>query len=110
MVQAIRSLDELIGKGCDVAIGCRGCGHQAFEAPVTLVTVFRARGWQTGWREAPQRFRCARCRSKDVALTLRFREETVRAGLRPPPPGVAISVWNRASEAERKRLVDRSRS
>ena len=37
-------------------------------------------------------------------------EETLRPGLRPPPPGVPLSQWNRATESERRKLVERAKS
>ena len=92
-----------------------------------LIRLFGDRGWSTDWREAHARFRCSRCGSKTVALSpdfyafslrrqrdrpnhLRPVPPALRPGLKPPPPGVSIEEWNAATERERKRLVDRSRS
>lgn len=78
------------------------------------------------WWPARRRFRCRKSGSKDIKLDADFYgcavrrqrrlavlaavEETLRPGLRPPPPGVRLAEWNRVTETESKRLVDRARS
>lgn len=73
----------------------------------------------------PSAVPCHKCGSKKVKLDADFYchavgrqrrpavltavEETLRPGLKPQPPGVSLSLWNRATEAERKRQVDRAR-
>lgn len=126
MAGPVRSLEDLSGKGADLVVACCACGHDRTVAIEQVMLIFRRRQWQTDWRLAHARFRCRNCGSKDVRLdadfygfalrrqrrpaTLTAVPETLRPGLHPPPPGVALSVWNRASERERRRLVERSRS
>ena len=122
----VRWLEDLSRKGADLAIQCRACGHDRTVAIGHALDIFCRRRWSTDWWDAHRRFRCRKCGSKDVKLDadlyghalrrqrtpakLAVVEERLRPGLRPPPPGVALSEWNRATEVERKRLVDRARS
>ncbi|QYE35140.1 hypothetical protein KZX46_20910 [Polymorphobacter sp. PAMC 29334] len=91
-----------------------------------VLRLFRTRGWSDDWYDAPRRFRCGGCGSKNIHLDADFYgaavrrqrgqpklatvPETLRPGLKPPPHGVSVTEWNVATERERKRLVDRSRS
>ena len=75
---------------------------------------------------AHNRFRCRKCGSKDARLDADFYghalrrqsrpaslavvPETLKPGLHPPPPGVRLAEWNRATERERKKLAERARS
>ncbi|TRW17723.1 hypothetical protein [Glacieibacterium frigidum] len=126
MAGPVRSLDDLSNKGADLVIACRACGHDRTVAIEQVMAVFFRRRWSTDWSAAHQRFRCRKCGSKDVRLGVDFygyavrRQRrpaalaavpvTLKPGLHPPPPGVSLSEWNRATERERKRLVDRARS
>ncbi|QXQ07429.1 hypothetical protein KX816_05225 [Sphingosinicellaceae bacterium] len=122
MVGPVRSLDDLSAKGADLLIVCRACGHDRSVAIEQVAAIFHQRRWQTDWRAAHQRFRCRRCGSKDVRLDADFYGQALRKqrrpaslsavpdalkpGLRPPPPGVSLPDWNRATERERKKLTD----
>jgi hypothetical protein len=125
MVGPVRSLDDLSNKGADLIVACRACGHDRSVAIEQVMSIFRRRGWQTDWRVAHGRFRCRKCGSKDVRLDADFYghalrrqrrpaslsavPETLKPGLHPPPPGVPLSEWNRATERERKKLAERAR-
>lgn len=126
MVGLCKSLQELSTKGADLVVICNACGHDRTIAIERATRLFFVRGWSADWDRAHRRFRCRKCGSKDVRLdadfygyalrhqrqapTLVAVAETLRPGLRPPPPGVALADWNRATEAERKKMVDRARS
>ncbi|MGI4879262.1 MAG: hypothetical protein ACRYG4_17440 [Janthinobacterium lividum] len=126
MAGVVRWLEDLSGKGADLLIQCRGCGHDRTVPISHALEIFGRRRWSTDWWAAHRRFRCRKCGSKHITLDADFYghavrqqrrpavlaavEETLRPGLRPPPPGVALAYWNRATEAERKKLVDRARS
>lgn len=128
MVGPVRSLDDLSAKGADLLIACRACGHDRSVAIEQVMTIFHRRHWPTDWRDAHRRFRCRKCGGKDVRLdadfygqalrkqrrpaSLEVVPETLRPGLHPPPPGVSLTEWNRATERERKRkrLAERARS
>jgi len=125
MAGPVRSLEALSNTGADLIVACRACGHDRTVAIEQVVTIFQRRHWQTEWRMAHARFRCRKCGSKDVRLDVDFYghalrkqhrsasltlvPETLRPGLHPPPPGVSLSEWNRASERERKKLAERAR-
>lgn len=127
MAGPLHDLMQLMGKA-DLRIKCAECRHDVVVAIGRILSLFRRRGWPTGWREAHLRFRCSQCGSKRLTLSPDFYERSVRRqqekrgghltpvaaalrpGLHPPPPGVSIEAWNTASERERKRLVERARS
>ena len=125
MARVIQSLSDLIGKRVDLLIICSACDHRRTVDVARVVRLFANRGWSGDWRTAAKRFRCGQCGGKAIKLDADFYGAAVRRqhratlavvppallpGLRPPPPGVSIEDWNSASERERKRLVDRSRS
>ncbi len=125
MAGVVRYISDLERKGVDLFVKCQDCDHSRTISVARVVAMFRARGWSDDWYGAVKRFRCRECGSKNVHLDADFYghalrrqrrakleavPETLRPGLRPPPPGISISEWNVATERERKRLVDRSRS
>ena len=126
MAGPVRSLEDLSIKGADLVIACRVCGHDRTVAIEQVMTIFRRRVWQTEWDQAHRRFRCRKCGSKDVRLDVDFYgyalrrqrrpavlevvPETLKPGLHPPPPGVSLLEWNRATERERRKLAERARS
>jgi DNA-directed RNA polymerase subunit RPC12/RpoP len=126
MAGVVRSIEDLSRKGADLLIRCHACGHDRTVPIHQALDIFRRRLWSTDWWAAHRRFRCRKCGSKDIKLDADFYghavrrqrrpavlaavEETLRPGLKPPPPSVPLAEWNRATEAERKRLVDRARS
>ena len=126
MAGPLHDLLQLLQKA-DVAIACRDCRHSQTIAVGKIVKLFSDRRWSTDWRAAHRRFRCSACASKAVTLSPDFyafalRQQrdrprhlaavapSLRPGLRPPPSGISIEAWNAATERERKRMVDRSRS
>ena len=125
MTRPVRSLEDLSNKGADLVVACRACGHDRTIAIEQVMFIFRRRNWQTDWQLAHARFRCRKCGSKDIRLSVDFYgyalrhqrrpaslalvPETLRPGLHPPPPGVSLSEWNRATERERKKLAERAR-
>ena len=126
MAGVVQSLEDLSGKGADLLIQCKACGHDRTVPISPALDIFRRRHWSTDWWQAHRRFRCRKCGSKEIKLDADFYgqavrrqrapavlavvEETLRPGLRPLPPGIALTEWNRATESERKRLVARARS
>jgi len=126
MVGLCKSLQELSTKGAGLVVICSVCGHDRTIAIERATRLFFMGGWPSDWDRAHRRFRCRKCGSKDVRLdadfygyalrhqrqapTLVVVEKPLRPGLRPPPPGVAIADWNRATEAGRKKMVERARS
>lgn len=109
--------EDLSRKGVDLDIQCRACAHDRTVPIGHALDIFGRRRWSTDWGQAHGRFRCRKCGSKNVKLdadfyghavrrqrkpaTLAVVEERLRPGLRPPPPGVPLAEWNRATEAER---------
>lgn len=107
MAGVVRWLEDLSGKGADLLIQCRGCGHDRTVPIGHALDIFRRHRWSTDWWQARRRFRCRKCGSKDIKLdadfyghevrrrrrlpVLRAVKETLRPGLRPPPPGVALA-------------------
>lgn len=126
MAGVCKSLLELSAKGADLVVICDACGHDRTVPIGQAVRLFWVRGWSTDWDQAHRRFRCRKCGAKTVRLdadfygyavrhqrrpvSLKAVAESVRPGLRAPPPGISIADWNRATEAERKKMVDRARS
>jgi len=128
MAGAVRSLEQLSAQGADLIVRCRACGHERTVPIEQTLAIFRRRGWPTDRERVADRFRCRTCGAKQVDLGATFYAhalrdqqvrgrpalaavpEQVRTGLRPPPPGVKIAEWNRASEAQRKKMVERARS
>ena len=124
----VKSLEQLSAKGADLTVRCRACGHDRTVPIEQALAIFRRRGWPTDWERVAVRFRCRTCGGKQAELGVSFYAyalrhqqvrgrpalaavpEQLRPGLRPPPPGVPIAEWNRASEAERKKMVERARS
>ena len=128
MAGAVKSLEQLSAKGADLIVRCRACGHDRTVPIEQALAIFRRRGWPTDWERVGVHFRCRACGGKQVELganfyayALRHQQvrgrpalaavpEQLRPGLRPSPPGVPLAAWNRASEAERKKMVERPRS
>lgn len=122
----VRSLDKLSSTCADLFVARRACGHDRDIAIEQMLAIFRRRAWNNDWRMAHARFRCGKCGSKDVRLDVDFYcyalrrqrrpavlevvPDTLRPGLHPPPPGVPLSEWNKATERERKKLAERARS
>ena len=125
MAGVVRWLEDLSRKRADLFIQCRSCGHGRTVAIGHALDIFSRRRWSTDWWEAHRRFRCRKCGSKNVKLDADFFghavrrqrapaalsvvKETLRPGLRPPPPGVSLTEWNRATERERKKVAERAR-
>lgn len=126
MAGVVRWLEDLSRKNAHLFILCQACGHNRTVPIGHALDIFSRRRWSTDWWGAHRRFRCRKCGSKEIKLDADFYghavrrqrrppvltavKETLRPGLRPPPPDVPLAEWNRASEAERKKLVDRARS
>ena len=107
MAGVVRWIEDLSGKGADLLIQCCGCGHDRTVPIGQALDIFTRHRWSTDWWHAHRRFRCRKCGSKDIKLdadfyghavcrqrrspTLAAVKETIRPGLRPPPPDVPLA-------------------
>lgn len=59
MVQAIRSLGELVRHGGTVQATCRRCGRVALFSPFELSTFYSRKRWADAWPGFAERLRCS---------------------------------------------------
>lgn len=111
----LHRLEDLERWSSELRIRCPKCKHEALYLARDMVRLFKSERWNTSLDVAPYRFRCSLCGHKPCKMSgnsIDFDMPEVRPRpkhLQPAPYGLDPEQWAKATDAERKKMLDRLR-